>query len=65
MILVNELKGKIVAKGLTQEEVAKELGITHKTFATRLKKGFFTTLEIEKMIKILELKNPWEIFFAD
>lgn len=65
MILVNELKGKIVAKGLTQEKVAKELGITHKTFATRLKKGFFTTLEIEKMIKILELKNPWEIFFAD
>lgn len=49
MVLVNELKGRIVAKGLTQAEVAKELGITQKTFSTKLEKGVFTTLEIEKV----------------
>lgn len=64
MVLANELKGRIVAKGLTQGEVAKKLGITSKTFSNKLEKGVFTTLEIEKLIKILDLKNPWEIFFA-
>lgn len=64
MVLVNELKGRIVAKGLTQAEVAKELGITQKTFSTKLEKGVFTTLEIEKMVEILKLEKPWEIFFA-
>ena len=65
MVLANELKGRIVAKGLTQGEVAKKLGITSKTFSNKLEKGIFTTLEIEKLIKILDLKNPWEIFFAE
>ena len=65
MILVNELKGRIVARGLTQAEVAEKLGITQKTFASRLEKGFFTTPEIEKMVEVLELKEPWKIFFAE
>lgn len=65
MVLVNELKGRIVAKGLTQGEVAKMLGISNKTFSTKLNAGIFTTVEIEKLIDILDLKNPWEIFFAE
>lgn len=65
MVLVNELKGRIVAKGLTQGEVAKMLGISNKTFSTKLNTGIFTTVEIEKLIDILDLKNPWEIFFAE
>ena len=64
MVLTNELKGRIVAKGLTQGEVAEKLGITPKTFSSKLEKGIFTTIEIEKLIKILDLKKPWEIFFS-
>jgi transcriptional regulator with XRE-family HTH domain len=64
MILINELKGKIVAKGMTQEKVANELGITPKTFNLKLKKGVFSSDEIEKMIKILNIEDPISIFFA-
>lgn len=59
----NELRALIVAKGLTQLEVAHMLGITPKTFYTKMKKGVFGTDEAEKMIDILEIKNPSEIFF--
>ncbi|OOM74980.1 helix-turn-helix domain-containing protein [Clostridium sp. BL-8] len=64
MILVNELKGKIKAKGYTQEKLARELGISPKTLCTKLSKGIFGSDEIENMIKILEIQNPIEIFFA-
>lgn len=59
----NELRALIVAKGLTQQEVAHMLGITPRTFYTKMKKGVFGTDEAEKMIDILEIKNPSEIFF--
>ncbi len=59
----NELRALIVAKGLTQMEVAHMLGITPRTFYTKMKKGVFGTDEAEKMIDILEIKNPSEIFF--
>lgn len=64
MIKVNELKGKIVSSGLTQEKVAKQLGITSKTFGEKLKKGVFLSSEIEMMVKILEIDNLIDIFFA-
>lgn len=64
MILVDELKGKIVAKGLTQKEVAEALDIAPKTFGLKLKAGVFGSDEIEKMMKILEIKDPRYIFFG-
>lgn len=64
MILTNELRGLIVARGLNQEKVAKHLGITTKTFSSKLKKGVFGSDEIEKMIEILEITDPTPIFFA-
>lgn len=65
MILINELKGKILAKGYTQKKIAEEIGITPKTFSEKLKRGIFGSDEIEVMIEKLELKNPMEIFFAN
>ena len=65
MILVNELKGKIVAKGLTQGKVAEKLGITQKTFSDKMKKGVFGSDEISIMIQELELDDPMSIFFAE
>lgn len=63
MILINELKGKIRAKGYTQEKLAREIGISPKTLSNKLNKGILGSMEIEKMIKILDIKNPIEIFF--
>lgn len=64
LILINELRGKIKAKGYTQEKLAKELGISPKTLSKKINKGIFGSDEIEKMIKILGIENPMGIFFA-
>ncbi len=64
MIDVNRLKASWVAKGKTQGEVAKALGITEKTMTLKIKKGVFGSDEIEKMIDFLDITNPSEIFFA-
>lgn len=64
MIKTNELKGIIAKNGLTQKQVAEEIGITPKTFYEKMKKGIFGSDEIQKMIDILNISNPCEIFFA-
>lgn len=62
MINTNLLKGRIVSKGLSQRKMAKMLGIAEKTFYDKMKKGVFTSNEIEAMMSILEIDNPVEIF---
>ena len=62
MILVNELKGRIVSKGYTQAELAKKLGISSKTLSLKSKKGVFGSVEIEMLISLLEIENPMTIF---
>ncbi|MEH1740129.1 helix-turn-helix domain-containing protein [Fusobacterium varium] len=65
MIDVNELRGIIAKKGLSQADVAKKLGITPKTFYEKMKKAIFTSKEMQGMIKYLEIEDPCSIFFAD
>ena len=65
MIDTNALRGIIVAKGLTQEKVAKSIGINPKTFGKKMKKGGFGSDEIEAMVKLLSIENPMAVFFAD
>jgi len=65
MVNTSKLKGVIVANDKTQEEVAKAIGITPKTFYLKMKKGVFGSDEIEKMIKLLKIDDPISIFFAD
>ena len=62
---VNELRGRMVAKGLTQEKLARQLGITPKTFSAKLKKGIFNSNEMKQMVDILEISNPIDIFFGE
>jgi len=60
----NKLRGIIVEKGLTQEQVAKAIGITPKTFYTKMKKGVFGTDEVMRIAKLLEIEDPGAIFLA-
>lgn len=60
----NELLGAIVSKGKNQQEMAKILGITPKTFSTKLNSGNFTLNQAATMIKVLDIKDPVSIFFA-
>jgi transcriptional regulator with XRE-family HTH domain len=64
MINTNEIKGRIMAKGYTQAEVARMIGIAPDTLSRKLIKGVLGTDEVEKLVKVLEIENPWEIFFA-
>lgn len=64
MIDTNALKGLIVSKGLTQQDMALRLNMTPKTFYSKMKKGVFGSDEMQQMIDILEISNPVKIFFA-
>ena len=64
MVDIIELKAQMVRKKYTQEQLANELGITSRTLSNKFKSGIFGSDEIEKMISILEIKDPVGIFFA-
>jgi hypothetical protein len=64
MLNKRELKSLIVRKGLGQCDVAKAIGITPKTFYTKMSKGVFGSDEIEIMIDVLDIRDPAAVFFA-
>lgn len=64
MVDVNKLKGIIVENQKTQEDVARHIGMTPKTFYLKMKKGVFGSDEMEKMIDYLNIDDPVSIFFA-
>lgn len=65
MLNVNALKAEIVRNGLTQTELAEMLGIAPITFGRKLKNSAFGIDEAYRMIKLLNIEHPSEIFFAD
>lgn len=60
----NKLRGVIAERGFSQRDVANAIGISEKTFYLKMKKGVFGTDEAEKMIKLLNIENPAEIFLS-
>ena len=64
MVDRQKLKAVIVLNGETQASVAKHLGMTQKTFSTKMRKGVFGSDEIESMIDYLHINEPMPIFFA-
>ena len=64
MIQTDKLKGEIARAGLSQSKVARELGITPKTFYEKMKIGVFGSDEIQKMIALMKIESPLDIFFA-
>lgn len=64
MVATDKLRGIIAERGLSQRKVAKELGISERTFYTKMKKGVFGTDEAMQLIDILHIENPVEIFLV-
>lgn len=64
MLNKNALKAEMVRNGITQKQLAKTVGISEKTFITKMKKGAFGTDEAQIIIDTLSITNPAEIFFA-
>ena len=44
-------------RGMTQIQVAKMIGMSARTFRYKLKKGVFNNTEIQKLIKVLDIKD--------
>lgn len=64
MLDKNALRAEMARNGVTQKELAKTVGISEKTFISKMKKGVFGTDEAQIMIDTLGIKNPADIFFA-
>ena len=64
MIDTDALRGIIAKNGFSQRTVAKKLGITDKTFYSKMNKRKFDSDEMIAMVEILEIENPTAIFFA-
>lgn len=64
MININLLKSEIAKNGFNHRTLCKEINMPESTFSRRLKKGVFKSNEVEKLIKVLKLKKPMEIFFS-
>lgn len=65
MISRNLLNAAIACSGMSKADVAKKIGITPKTFYAKEKKGVFGSDEIEKIIRVCEIRDPMPVFFPD
>ena len=64
VINAKELKAQFTRRGYTQGQVQRAIGIkSQSTMSKKLRLGTFTLPECEKMIELLEISNPQEIFF--
>lgn len=60
----DKLKGKMMEQHMSQEKMAKKLGITVQSLNAKLnKKRNFTLEEVVKITEILSLEDPVDIFF--
>lgn len=65
MVNTDKLLGIIAEQHKSQEDVAKALNMSRKTFYNRMKNKVFGSDEIEGMIEYLDITDPMPIFFAE
>lgn len=65
MVNVNLLNAQIVAVGKKPKDVYTALGLTRRQWYTRMKKATLNSDEMYELVKLLDIKNPIVIFFAD
>lgn len=66
MFKANAVKGLMAYNGYTLEKLAAEMGLSARTLSIKLNKkpNTFTHDELVKMVEILHITEPGEIFFA-
>lgn len=62
MVDTNALRSYWVKKGMTQAEVAYKIDISPRVMSSRMKKKWFGSDEIEKLISLLDIVNPMPVF---
>lgn len=57
---------QMTLRDVSKKELAEELGINEVTLYRKINNdGYFTRSEINKLIEVLRIDNPAEIFFAE
>ena len=64
MVAVDKLRGIIAERGMSQRQVAKRLGMNEKTFYMKMQRGVFGTDAVEKLVSLLSISDPVDIFLA-
>lgn len=60
------LKAQMVLKGVSNKELSEALGINESTLYRKIKAdGNFNREEIKTIISVLDIENPYDIFFAE
>ncbi len=64
MMKTAKLKGLLAERGMTQQELAKSIGLSTKSVNAKINgKVDITVAEAVAISKVLEIKNPGAIFF--
>lgn len=65
---IAKLRGQMVARGMTQEQLAKEIGVNPSTLSRKMRLSgiYFTIGEVHKMVDVLEIqpREAANIFLA-
>lgn len=64
MVDTAKLRGIIAERGLSQRQVAKEIGLSERTFYRKMQSGVFGTDEASALTDALSIPNPAEIFLV-
>jgi transposase-like protein len=65
MFSEKRFRAQMIIAGVSHAELAKKLGINPSTLYRKIKNnGDFSRSEISKMVDILQIDNPKDIFFA-
>ena len=64
MINANKIRGRITEMGMTQQQVAAEIGMSAKTFSIKMNNGKFGLDEAQRMIDVLKIEKPEQYFFT-
>ena len=65
MVDLNRLKALMALKGLNGRKMADEMGISSQRWYYKCRNQSFTLDDCSKLIGILAIQNPQDIFFAD
>ena len=65
MVAVDKLRGIIAERGYSQRQIAEKIGVSPKTSYNKMQKGVFGTDEVERMVTLLRIDNPADIFLAN
>ena len=59
-----KLQGKIRERGMTQADLAAQIGMTPATLSRKIRANSFGLQEVEAICAVLDVK-PWDIFFNE